>query len=253
MRETSESGPRNGESLSGRLQADFDAHAAVAGAHAHSPTLVTAERLVLIYSARLLRECLRRSLKAATPYEVDDYNSVDDWQACRQPKARPQLVLLGLLGHDSDDGTMDMALQRAGSTPVVVTSDREDPAYIVQVLSRGVRGFIPTSLALEVSIGALQVVKAGGIFAPAGSLLDAPRRSAAHEPNSANSSHFTAKQLAVIGAIRKGKANKTIAYELNMCESTVKVHVRNIMKKMHARNRTEVAFIASNTLGNDVP
>jgi hypothetical protein len=43
-------------------------------------------------------------------------------------------------------------------------------------------------------------------------------------------------------SLREGKANKIIAYELNMCESTVKVHVRNIMKKLKARNRTEVAF-----------
>jgi len=46
-------------------------------------------------------------------------------------------------------------------------------------------------------------------------------------------------------ALRRGKANKVIAYELNMRESTVKVHVRNIMKKLKARNRTEVAFMAN--------
>ena len=39
-----------------------------------------------------------------------------------------------------------------------------------------------------------------------------------------------------------------IAYELNMCESTVKVHVRNIMKKLNAKNRTEVAYLASGLL-----
>jgi DNA-binding NarL/FixJ family response regulator len=33
-----------------------------------------------------------------------------------------------------------------------------------------------------------------------------------------------------------------------MCESTVKVHVRNIMKKLKAKNRTEVAFMANKLL-----
>ena len=42
--------------------------------------------------------------------------------------------------------------------------------------------------------------------------------------------------------MRQGKANKIIAYDLNMCENTVKVHVRNIMKKLKAANRTEAAF-----------
>jgi DNA-binding NarL/FixJ family response regulator len=62
---------------------------------------------------------------------------------------------------------------------------------------------------------------------------------------------FTARQAAVIEALRRGKANKIIAYELNLRESTVKVHVRNIMKKLHATNRTEVAYLASRLLNGE--
>ena len=50
--------------------------------------------------------------------------------------------------------------------------------------------------------------------------------------------------MAVIRALQQGKSNKVIAYELNMCESTVKVHVRNLMKKMKAKNRTDLAMRA---------
>jgi DNA-binding NarL/FixJ family response regulator len=53
-----------------------------------------------------------------------------------------------------------------------------------------------------------------------------------------------------VEGIRRGKPNKIIAYELNMCESTVKVHVRAIMKKLKATNRTEVAFKTSALLGS---
>ncbi|TGV73883.1 response regulator transcription factor, partial [Mesorhizobium sp. M00.F.Ca.ET.158.01.1.1] len=53
---------------------------------------------------------------------------------------------------------------------------------------------------------------------------------------------FTTREAAVVEALRTGKANKIIAYELNLCESTVKVHIRNIMKKLKATNRTEVAY-----------
>jgi len=56
---------------------------------------------------------------------------------------------------------------------------------------------------------------------------------------------FTARQTAVIAALRQGKQNKIIAHELNMRESTVKVHVRNIMQKLKATNRTEVAYITN--------
>lgn len=50
-------------------------------------------------------------------------------------------------------------------------------------------------------------------------------------------------------AIQRGKSNKIIAYELGMCESTVKVHVRRIMKKLKAKNRTEVAVKSTKILG----
>ena len=56
---------------------------------------------------------------------------------------------------------------------------------------------------------------------------------------------FSPRQLSVARALRKGTPNKIIAYELNMCESTVKVHVRNIMKKLKAKNRTEIAYLTN--------
>ncbi len=40
----------------------------------------------------------------------------------------------------------------------------------------------------------------------------------------------------------RGTSNKAIASDLNMSESTVKIHIHNIMRKLEARNRTEVAL-----------
>ena len=39
-----------------------------------------------------------------------------------------------------------------------------------------------------------------------------------------------------------GSSNKVIAYELHMSESTVKVHIRHIMKKLNVNNRTQVVL-----------
>jgi DNA-binding NarL/FixJ family response regulator len=47
--------------------------------------------------------------------------------------------------------------------------------------------------------------------------------------------------------LRQGKQNKMIAYELGMCESTVKVHIRHIMRKLNARNRTQVVLLTQDT------
>ncbi|MGO7815434.1 LuxR C-terminal-related transcriptional regulator, partial [Rhizobium ruizarguesonis] len=83
-----------------------------------------------------------------------------------------------------------------------------------------------------------------GIFVPASALF-----AMRHLLVSSNSTArplaciFTDRQVEVVEALRRGKANKIIAYELNLREITVKVPVRNIMKKVKATNTTSVLFV----------
>lgn len=53
---------------------------------------------------------------------------------------------------------------------------------------------------------------------------------------------LTERESQIIQAVKTGKSNKEIAHRLNLTESTVKVHVRNVMRKIGATNRTEVAY-----------
>ena len=207
-----------------------------------------AQKITVISGARLFRECFLTSLSAATSFEIDDYSSVNEWLAATPPTVNSSLILLAMM-EDVSDMLLGSIMERAPGVPIVMAGEREDSEYIYGLLIKGVRGYIPTSLTLDIAIGALQVIRAGGTFASVNCLIARSNQQARSVPEKAEIQHmFTAKQLAVIGAIRKGKANKTIAYELNMCESTVKVHVRNIMKKTNAKNRTQIAFIAGNLI-----
>jgi DNA-binding NarL/FixJ family response regulator len=104
-------------------------------------------------------------------------------------------------------------------------------------------------MSLPVALEAMRLVSAGGTYIPAESVL-AASAAAMLQPTLKNTNQdlFSKRQLQVVEALRRGRANKLIAYELNMCESTVKVHVRQIMKKLNARNRTEAAFKANELL-----
>ncbi|WP_292232421.1 LuxR C-terminal-related transcriptional regulator [Mesorhizobium sp.] len=48
----------------------------------------------------------------------------------------------------------------------------------------------------------------------------------------------------------RGKPKKIIGYELNMCENTVKAHIRSIMKKLKATNRTQIAYRIGDLFGS---
>jgi len=126
--------------------------------------------------------------------------------------------------------------------PTVVLSEQEDAENIRGAFELGVRGYIPTSLASLVAVEAVRLVCAGGSFAPAAALLSA-WRSHSGADGAPWIEGFTQRQAQILDCLRRGMANKLIAYELSMCESTVKVHIRNIMKKLNATNRTQVVYL----------
>lgn len=134
--------------------------------------------------------------------------------------------------------------------PVAVLSDHEDADSIREAFELGVRGYIPTSVASQVAVGAVHLVCVGGTFAPAAALLSRGDRPPSGDEDPLIEG-FTRRQSQILECLRRGMANKLIAYELNMCESTVKVHIRNIMKKLNATNRTQVAYLTRGFFESD--
>lgn len=209
---------------------------------------------VVIERRPLVRDCLKRCLRAGVFQTVHAYATVEDWLAVAD-KGPVSLIILSIGGKLRDLGPRsELALlpEISGRAPTVVMSDFEELEQIVNVLDMGARGYIPTSLSWDVAIEAIRLIRAGGLYVPASTLLASRiKNEDPQRPKSPGCGVFTARQAAVVEALRRGKANKTIAHELNMRESTVKVHVRNIMKKLRAKNRTEVAFMANTILAGD--
>jgi len=138
-------------------------------------------------------------------------------------------------------------------TPVLVISDVDDSGSMARALTAGVRGYVPTiNTSIRVTIEIMRLVTAGGVFAPVtASML---QQACGQSPAAADvpTDRFTPRQLTVLEHLKRGSANKVIAHKLSMSEGTVKVHVRNIMKKTRATNRTQAVFRAYNsTLGGD--
>jgi DNA-binding NarL/FixJ family response regulator len=201
------------------------------------PTIVVIER------RQLIRECLMQSLRAATSDQnLVSYPSIDDWERSAEHTTGDVVVVVYGMREDlRNEISPDSIFARFGrNMNLILICDSEDSNEIVNAINGGVRGYIPTSVSLKVALEAMRLVRVGGVFIPASALLTQRVDGAEAAPNPLRSM-FTPRQTAVLEELQKGKANKIIAYELNMKESTVKVHVRNIMRKVGATNRTEVA------------
>lgn len=206
--------------------------------------------IAIIDPQRLHRECLSRAICANGDLKVLSYSSIDEWQ---HQRLATSLVVLCQTRLAATEAMAEIErLTELSKCPAVILSDSEDPDLIVRMLGRNIRGFIPTSLSIDIALQAIELARAGGVYVPASSLIAAHKvkdnpSTVAQRANGM----FTARQAAVVEALRRGKANKIIAYELKMRESTVKVHVRNIMKKLHATNRTEVAYLANRLMNGE--
>jgi DNA-binding NarL/FixJ family response regulator len=231
-----------------------DRQAAVVGKIATSPLApddippkTEAIKAALIDRRLLLRECLASGIVAAHEgISVQCWSTVEEWQESSGRGVATSLVLFctGARRVATVRRELEMLAEHR-DTPVILLSDEDDAEEIREGLQLGVRGFISGSVNLHLAVRVMQLVSAGGLYVPP-SVMIAPQHRPPRSENPANGqvqSLFTPRQAAVVEALRQGKPNKIIAYELNMRESTVKVHIRQIMRKLNARNRTHVAFM----------
>ena len=108
-------------------------------------------------------------------------------------------------------------------------------------LRLGVRGYLPTSLKASVVVEAVRLICAGEVYAPLSVLLSGrPLNGDSREAPREQSGRFPPRQVEILSCLRKGMANKQIAFELGVSEGTVKVHIRRIMQKLEVANRTQI-------------
>ncbi|MGK6313103.1 helix-turn-helix transcriptional regulator [Neorhizobium sp. DT-125] len=203
--------------------------------------------IALIDRRTLERECLAHGLDYHhIDRKVFTFSSLGEWQQAKADLGIPSAVLFNAGNCAASDQQLvaEIAELVAAVAPaaVVVLSDNQEINTVLDIIGLGVRGYVPSSVSIDVCIQAISLAIAGGRFIPASSVLNIRELlGVSSSRRTIPSMKFTTRQSAIAEALRCGKANKVIASELNLCESTIKVHIRNIMKKLGATNRTEVA------------
>jgi DNA-binding NarL/FixJ family response regulator len=189
----------------------------------------------------LFREGLRHVLANLDPsadvFEAFDFEST---LAATDQIQDIDIVLLDLNLPGADGFSILRELgKRYPALPVVIVSASDSHADIQQALNEGALGFIPKSSTSDIMLNALRLVIAGGIYVPPSYLNYQHLTEEAPQTLS-----LTTRQLEVLSMIVEGKANKLIANDLGLAESTVKMHVSAIFKCLGVTNRTQAALSA---------
>lgn len=126
--------------------------------------------------------------------------------------------------------------------PTVVLSGQEDRQTVLEALSRGAMGFIPKANSVDSLHEAFKTVLGNGIYIPESVLSGAPsapasRRSVPASSRSLGDLGLTERQMQVFRLVMQGKSNKAIARDLCIAESTIKQHVKPILKTLNVTSR----------------
>ncbi|MFZ0692806.1 MAG: response regulator transcription factor [Alphaproteobacteria bacterium] len=127
--------------------------------------------------------------------------------------------------------------QISPSLIVVAVSGDMDAALVRAAMEAGIKGYVPKAFAAESIMAALRLVVTGVPYVPPDLLANAP----AGEPAAATrvDRALTPRESEVLKMMVKGATHKEIARALDLAEITVKLHVKRIVEKLNAKNRSE--------------
>lgn len=209
---------------------------------------MTAEKftLLLIDDHPMLRNGLKQLIALDERLQVvaEAGNGIDGLPLAQQHD--PDLILLdlnmpGLNGLDTLTQLREIAL--SGRVVVFSVSDNEED--VVSALKRGADGYLLKDMEPEALLKALHQAAAGQIvLSEALTPILVARLREAQPAQTRDINQLTRRERDILQLISDGMTNKAIARKLAISESTVKVHVKYLLKKMNLKSRLEAAVWA---------
>jgi DNA-binding NarL/FixJ family response regulator len=191
---------------------------------------------------------LRDSLGVDEVIEVASFDEALDKLAMR-PEIRLALFDLSMPGMGGPE-SLGVLRQTYPALRIAIISGSENRDDVIRAIAAGLSGFVPKNLSeLEIA-GALRTILDDRIYVPRSvstTTVDARtpqpgtgNAKAASQPPVSLAS-LTPRQRDVLASLSRGLSNKQIAYELDIAEGTVKIHLAALFAHFGARNRTELA------------
>ncbi|MHA6831609.1 response regulator [Ralstonia pseudosolanacearum] len=210
-------------------------------------------RILLIDDHTLFRSGIRLLLQRQPDFEVVD-EAADGLEGIKLAKRhRPDVILLdlnmpGLSGLE----TLQLLAQDLPDTAVVMLTVSEEADELKAALRDGARGYLVKNIEADTLVAGVRRAAAGepviseSMTAKLVAHFRAPEKAAPAAPAAAavSADRLTPREREIVRGLARGESNKEIARALDVAESTVKIHVQNILKKLNLTSRVQVAVYA---------
>jgi two-component system, NarL family, nitrate/nitrite response regulator NarL len=210
---------------------------------------MTSDSVFLIDASRLFREGMRRIFADSSFTVIHESCSVEDALPFIE-SLQPSVVLVDLPdAGEAVTGRISQIRAVTSRSRIVVLTETIRVDRLADALSVGIDGYLLKNMSADALHQSLRLVLLGEKVFPTdlAHLLTKGRitlRSDTGQIGHLNG--LSGREMQILGCLLKGAQNKQIAQELKIADSTVKVHIKAILKKIHVQNRTQAAIWALN-------
>lgn len=206
-------------------------------------------KIILIDDHTLFRSGIKALLSRQHDFEVIG-EAADGLSGIKMTaQLQPDVVLLdldmpGMNGREALSQIISINPQQA----VVMLTVSEDSDDLTECMRIGARGYLLKNINADFLLDSIRKATDGdNVFSPEMTAklvqtLISPQPAHSSQPLSA----LTPRELEILGYLAAGYSNKIIARRLNLAESTIKVHVQNLLRKLKLSSRVQAAVYAVN-------
>ena len=204
-------------------------------------------RIVLIDDHNLFRSGIKALLSRQADFDIvgEAADGLSGVKLVEQTK--PDIVLLDLdMPVMNGREALAQILRVRSEQNVVMLTVSEDSEDLTECMRFGARGFLLKNINADFLVDSIKrAVDGDNVFSPE---MTARLVQSLIRPHNAGTGSaldtLTPRELEILGHLAAGHSNKIIARQLDLAESTIKVHIQNILRKLELSSRVQAAVYA---------
>jgi two-component system nitrate/nitrite response regulator NarL len=204
-------------------------------------------KILLVDDHTLFRSGIKLLLQRNPEFEIVGEASDGLEGVKRAKQLRPDVVLMDLnMAGLSGLEAMQLIVEDMPEIAVLMLTVSEEAEDLSTALKNGARGYLLKNIEADYLTQSIKRAAAGeAVIADAMTAkLVMQFRSGMNAPVVAEKEKLTPRERETMVCVARGESNKEIARNLSVAESTVKIHVQNILKKLNLSSRVQIAVYA---------
>lgn len=204
-------------------------------------------KILLVDDHTLFRSGIKLLLQRNPEFEIVGEASDGLEGVKRAKQLRPDVVLMDLnMAGLSGLEAMQLIVEDMPEIAVLMLTVSEEAEDLSTALKNGARGYLLKNIEADYLTQAIKRAAAGEpVIADAMTAkLVMQFRTGMNAPQPLEKEKLTPRERETMVCLARGESNKEIARNLNVAESTVKIHVQNILKKLNLSSRVQIAVYA---------